>query len=43
VVREEKTYADLLPVILGYRNFFVKIFLHIFALRKTTLNLSQDN
>jgi hypothetical protein len=43
VVRGYKTHADPLPVIWWHTYIFVKVLLHIFVLRKTTLNLSQDN
>lgn len=43
VVRGDKTYADPLPVTWWHMYFYVKVFLHISVLRKTTLNLSQYN
>lgn len=43
MVRGDKTYAQPLPIIWWHMYFYVKVFLHIFVLRKTTLNLSQDN
>ena len=43
MVRGDKTHADPHPVIWWHMYFFVKVFLHIFVLSKTILNLSQDN
>jgi hypothetical protein len=43
VVRGDKTHADQIPVIWWHMYFFVKVFLYIFVLGKTILNLSQDN
>lgn len=43
MVRGDKTHANPLPVTWWHMYFFVKVFLHIFVLRKTTLNLSKDN